>query len=521
MTPVQRGSLLAAILGSSIVFLDGTIVNLALPSIGRDLPATLIGTLEGQTYVTSGYLAALAALLVLAGALGDFHGRRRIFLLGLAGFGLTSVLCGLAPSLELLVAFRVLQGAAGAFLVPGALAIITALFEGPARARAFGIWAAATSAVSTLGPTLGALLVDLLSWRAAFLINVPLAALAVWLTVRWMPETREERASRAFDGFGSIVAIVAVGGLAFGAIRGQQARWEDPTAFAGLALGAAAAVAFPILMLRRPHPLVPLGLFRNRTFAVVNLGTLIVYGVLYTALPFQSLLLQGTLGYTALGAAITMLPIGLILSVASVPIGTLSGRLGTRPFLTVGPLVMAAALAWWARVPWTSAPWAARLDRPGSLLPPLDALLDPLPAVIVFGIGLALVVAPLTTTIMGSVPVHDAGLGSAINNAISRVGQPLLSAIAFVVISATFYAALGAQVPGLDPGSPELRALLQPFASPGHGVDAGLVDAVRAASSDAFRLASLLMAGLLVAGAAVHWFGLRGSPSPAADRGLS
>ena len=521
MTPVQRGSLLAAILGSSIVFLDGTVVNIALPSIGEDLPGTLIGTLEGQTYVTSGYLASLAALLVLAGALGDFHGRRRIFLLGLAGFGITSLLCGLAPSLELLVVFRVLQGAAGAFLVPGALAIISALFEGSARARAFGIWAAATSAVSTLGPPFGGILVDLLSWRAAFLVNVPLLALAVWLTVRWMPETRAERASPAFDWLGSFVAIIAVGGLAFGAVRGQQARWEDPTAFVGLGIGVVAAAAFPILMLRRPHPLVPPGLFGDRTFAVVNLGTLVIYGVLYTALPFQSLLLQDPLGYTALGAAITMLPIGLILSVASVPIGTLAGRVGTRSFLALGPLVMAAAMAWWARIPPTSAPWAAHLDRPGSLLPPLDVLLDPLPAVILFGIGLSLVVAPLTTTIMGSIPVHDAGLGSAINNAISRVGQPLLSALTFVVISATFYATLAGQMPGLDLEAPELRALLQPLRTPGASVDAGLADAARAASTEAFRLASLLMAALLVTGAAVHWFGLRGSPSARLDRRLS
>ena len=195
MKTFERWTMVAAILGTSMVFLDGTIMNLALPRVGEELPGTIFSRLEGQTYAVSGYLAILAALLILAGALGDYYGRRRIFAIGLTGFGITSVLCGLAPTLELLVVARLLQGAAGALLVPGSLAILTALFEGPARARAIGIWASATSATTLLGPVIGGLLVDGVSWRAAFLINVPLVAIALFATIRYMPETRSEEAT--------------------------------------------------------------------------------------------------------------------------------------------------------------------------------------------------------------------------------------------------------------------------------------------------------------------------------------
>ena len=199
----QRWTMVAAVLGSSIVFLDGTIVNVALPAIGESLPHSVFSVLEGQTYVTSGYLATLAALLILAGALSDFYGRRRVFAIGLAGFGLTSVLCGLSPSLELLVVFRVLQGAAGALLVPCSLSIITATFDGPARGRAFGIWAAATSATSVLGPTIGGLLIQVISWRVAFLINVPLVVIALYATIKYVSESRDENATGRFDWLGA------------------------------------------------------------------------------------------------------------------------------------------------------------------------------------------------------------------------------------------------------------------------------------------------------------------------------
>src|SRR5215207_9579745 len=213
MTTAQRGTLAAAMLGSAIVFLDGTLVHLALQKIGETLPSTILGRLEAQTYVTSGYLASLAAFLVLGGALGDYYGRKRVFVIGLALFGATSMLCGFAPTMELLVAGRVLQGVAGALLVPGSLSIITNTFDGPSRARAFGLWAAVTSALSTLGPPIGGVILEAVGWRALFIINAPLVVAGVVLTVRFMSESRGEGASRRFDWLGATVAALAVGGL--------------------------------------------------------------------------------------------------------------------------------------------------------------------------------------------------------------------------------------------------------------------------------------------------------------------
>ena len=502
----QRWTLLAAILGSSIVFLDATIVNIALPIIGNQLDASIVGRFEGQTYVVSGYIATLAALLILAGALADFYGRRRVFAIGLVGFGVTSVLCGIVTNMELLVVARILQGAAGALLVPGSLSIITATFDGPARGRAFGIWAAATSATTTLGPPIGGILVEAVSWRAAFLINVPLVLIALFATWRYMPESRDEDASGRFDWLGAAVAAVAVGGLAFGAIRGQDKQWQDSIAYVALVVGAVALILFPILMTRRRDPLVPLSLFTNRQFATINLSTLLIYGALYTTFTFQSLFLQGVLGYSPLGSAIVGLPVGILLTILSTRAGSLAGRIGARPFLVVGPLLMAAGLGWFARIPSSSRPWAAAIDRPDQLVPPVDVLFDVLPSILLFGVGISLVVAPLTSTLMSSVPVNRAGIASAINNAISRVGYPLLAAVIFIVVSGSFYATLGDRV-GIDPSSPELRAQVQPL-NPPTDVPPDVEAAAKEASTDAFHLAALVGAGLLVLGAVVNWFGL-------------
>ncbi len=520
MTSSQRWTMLAAILGSAMVFLDGTIVNLALPRIGRELPVSIVSVLEGQTYVVSAYLAILAALLVLAGALADYHGRRRVFAIGLTGFGIASVLCGLAPTLELLVVFRLLQGAAGALLVPGSLAILTALFEGEARARAFGIWTSATSATTLLGPVLGGLLVDAVSWRAAFLINIPLVALALWATLRHMPETKAEGATGRFDWLGAFVVVVAVGGLAFGAIRGQDRQWQDPLAWASLAVGMVALVAFPVLMLRRPNPLIPLGLFRRRRFATINLSTLLIYGALYTIFAFQGLFLQNTVGYSATAAGVIGLPTGILLTVLSARVGAVSGRIGARPFLVLGPAIMAAGLLWLARVPADTAPWLLALGDPSTWAPPVSVVVDILPSVTLFGLGISLVVAPLTTTLMGSVPVSNAGLASAINNAVSRIGQPLLSAVIFVVVSGAFYAALAGAVPGFDAADPAMRAVVQPLNEPMAGASPELVAAARDASVGALRLAAIVCAALLLAGSATNWIGLRpGTHGDGAEHG--
>jgi EmrB/QacA subfamily drug resistance transporter len=514
MTATQRWTMVGTVLGSAIVFLDGTIVNVALKVIGEQLPATIVGVLEGQTYVVSGYLATLAALLILAGALGDYYGRRKVFAIGLAGFGTTSVMCGLAPNLELLALFRVLQGATGALLVPGSLSIITATFEGPARARAFGIWAAATSATTAVGPLVGGYLVDAVSWRAAFLLNAPLVVLALYATLTKMNESRDEQASGRFDWLGAFVGVVAVGGLAFGGIRGQDKQWQDPLAFLALGVGAVAMVAFPILMAVRPDPLVPLSLFRRRAFAVINLSTLLIYGALYVTFGFQGLFLQGTLGYTAFGAGATGLPVSILLTVLSTRVGTLAGRFGPRVFLVAGPLIMAAGLLWLARIPPSSEPWLANPSAPSTLVPPASVLVDVLPSIVLFGIGISLVVAPLTSTLMDSVPVRYAGLGSAINNAVSRVGQPLLSAVVFIALSQTFYSDLVRLVPGLPVDSPEIRRQLTPLNRPPNQLPQEVRAAARIASTDSFHVAVLVGAGLLVAGAAVNGVGLRPGRPP-------
>ena len=518
MTRAQRWTLLAAIVASGIVFLDSTVVNLALKQMGKELPRiTSLGILEGQAYVGSGYLAVLAALLIIAGALADRYGRRRIFILGLAGFGAVSVLCGIAPNLEFLIGARLLQGAAGALLVPGSLAIITAAFPGSSRARAFGLWAASTSALTLLGPILGGLVVDNLTWRLAFLINVPLVAVALWAAVRHVQESRDADAHGSFDWLGSIVGFVAVGGLAFGGIHGQQTDWSDSLAWASLGIGALCLIAFPILMALRPNPLVPLSLFRNRDFASINLATFLIYGALYVSFTFTALLYQGTLGYTATGAAIIGLPSGILLATLSARIGGLTARFGSRIFLVAGPLIVATGQLWLARIPASSRPWLAELGRPATLVPPLDALIDVLPASIAFGLGMSMVVAPLTSTLMGSVPGRNTGLGSAINNALSRVGQPLIGAVIFVAISASFYAALADRVPGLDPADPKVRAAIVPLNPPPSGTPDAVAAAAKAASVDAFHLAALVSATLLIAGAVTSGVGLRSSATAPAE----
>jgi len=514
VTRTERATLAAAILGSAIVFLDGTIVSIALKAIGEDLPATIVGKLEGQAYVSTGYLATLAALLILAGALGDYYGRRRIFLIGLVGFGITSAACGLAPNLELLVVARVLQGIAGALLVPGALSIITSTFEGPARGRAFGIWASATSGVTVLGPQLGGIIVQLVSWRAAFLINIPLVVVAVWLTTRYMRETRDESATGHFDWLGAIVAAIGVGGLSFGITREGQQQWQDPIGYWAIGLGVVGVIAFLVLMRVLREPLVPLSLFRIRSFATINLSTLLIYGALYSIFTFQALYLQGTLGYSPTAQALIGLPSGLMLTFLSARIGSIAGRIGARPFLVAGPLVMAVGLLWWLRVPANSTPWLASFADLGTLVPPASVFIDPLPSVLLFGFGISLVVAPLTATLMSSIPVRNAGLGSAINNALSRIGAPIVVPLLFVVVNGAFYAALAAAVPGTDPGSPTLRSTFSPLNPPPAGADPALATAAQLASTDAFHLAVIVCAVLLAAGALVNLLGLRAAEVP-------
>ena len=506
----KRWILVAAVLGSGIVFLDSTVVNVALPRIGRDLPRSFLGVLEGQSYVYNAYLLTLSALLILAGALSDFYGRKRMFLYGLVGFGATSLLCGLAPTMELLVLFRILQGAAGAMLVPGSLALLTANFSGEEQGRAFGVWAGASSATTILGPVVGGLLVDTVSWRAAFLINAPLVIVAAWATSRHIPESRNEKATANFDWLGAAVVALSVGGLAFGAIYGQQRAWRDPFGYVALAVGVVATIALPILMRRSRHPLIPLDLFRSRNFAVTNISTFLIYGALYVTFYYLGLFQQGTLGYTAAAAGAAGIPGSLFLIFFSARFGSLAAKYGPRWFMAIGPLIMALGVLWFARVPSNSTPWRLQPADPSTYAPPLSYLTDFLPGSIIFGVGVMIMVAPLTTALMTSVPVRNSGVGSAINNAISRVGPQLAGALIFIFLTGSFYATLAARLSGVDVSSGTFREQVSPLNAPS---DPSLAALVRDASTSSFHLAMLIGAGLLLAGALVNAIGIRNADS--------
>ena len=505
----RTGTLLAAILGSGIVFLDSTVVNVALQRIGQDLPSSYFGVLEGQSYVYNAYLLSLSALLILAGALADAYGRRRLFVLGLVGFGAASILCGLAPNMETLIAFRIVQGAAGALLVPGSLALITHTFEGAERGRAFGLWAAASAATAILGPVVGGVFVDTVSWRAVFFLNVPLIAIALWASWRYVDESKDPDAGRAFDWLGAVIVALAVGGLAFGAIYGQQHEWRDAIGPAALLVGAVSCVAFVVRMALAGHPLVPLGLFRSRNFAVTNLSTFLIYGALYVVGYQQSIFSQGTLAYSAAAAGFIGAPGALLLVILSSRVGSLGARLGPRRFMTVGPAVMALGILWLARMPSDSPAWNLQPGNPATWPPSSGYLLDFLPATILFGLGLAITVAPLTTALMASVPESRAGLGSAVNNAISRVGPQLAGALIFVAITGAFYADLSSRVPGIDTSSAQIRRDISPLNRPDPSVGPTLTVAAGEASTDSFRIAMGLAAGLLLAGAVVNGLGIR------------
>lgn len=513
----KRWVLVAAVLGSGIVFLDSTVVNVALPRIGRDLPRAFVGVLEGQSYVYNAYLLTLSALLVLAGALTDYYGRKRMFTIGLIGFGATSVLCGLAPTMESLILFRVLQGAAGALLVPGSLALLTANFSGEEQGRAFGVWAGASGATTILGPLVGGLLVDTISWRAVFFLNVPLIVIAVWAVARHVPESRDEQASPHFDWLGAAVVAVAVGGLAFGTIYGQQRQWHDPVGYVALAAGALAAIALPILMMRSPHPLIPLTLFRSRNFTVTDIATLLIYGALYVGLYYLTLYQQGTLGYTAAAAGASGIAGSLFLIFLSSRFGSLAGRYGPRWFMAAGPAIAALGMLWYSRVPASSVAWKLSLADPATYTPPASWLIDFLPGTILFGFGLAVTVAPLTTALMTSVPVHNAGLASAINNAISRVGPQLAGALLFIFLTAQFYSDLAVHLPGVDVSSQSFRNAVSPLNAPS---DPSLVAAAREASTSSFHVAMFIAAVLLVGGAVVSAVGIR-NPERKAAAGAS
>jgi EmrB/QacA subfamily drug resistance transporter len=400
-----------AVLGSGAAMLDATVVNIALPAIGRDLDASF----DGLQWTVNGYTLALAALILLGGSLGDRFGRRRVFVLGTAWFAVASLLCALAPTVELLVAARVLQGIGGALLTPGSLAILSATFAVDDRARAIGAWSGLAGLTAAAGPFLGGWLVDGPGWRWIFLLNLPLAAVVVAVAQRHVPESRDPTASPRTDVSGGLLCAVGLGVLTYALIAAGSG-WSA-TVVGAAALGVAGLAAFVVNERRSGHPMLPLGIFANRQFVAANLVTFAVYAALGALFFLLVLHLQVVGGLSPLASGAALLPITLLMLLLSRSAGRLSQRIGPRLPMSAGPLLAAAG--------------ALLMLRIGA---------DPsygvevLPAVVVFGLGLSLTVAPLTTTVLAAVEDRHAGIASGVNNAVARAAG--LLAVAVVPLAA-------------------------------------------------------------------------------------
>jgi EmrB/QacA subfamily drug resistance transporter len=421
----QRLTLVATILGSTVVFLDSTVINVALPAIADSLGAGL----AGQQWVVEAYMLTLVSLLLVGGSLGDQFGRRRTYMIGLVGFGLTSALCALAPTVEFLIAARALQGIAGALLVPGSLAIVAATFAGEARGRAVGTWTAWTGIATVFGPAGGGALIGISSWRAIFWINLPLIAATLCLTLRSVEESRDPDAFRGVDWPGILLSAAGLGAPVFALIEQPARGWGDPLVLATFAGGILCFALFVLWEARGRHPMLDLGLFRIRNFAVANATTLAAYAGLIGGLFFAGLYLQQVVGYSALEAGLATTPISVLLFVLSPRFGRLASGTGPRLPMTAGPIVGGLGLLLMLRID-SGAGYVA----------------DVLPAVLVFGLGLAATVAPLTATVLDSVPERRVGIASGVNNGVSRVAGLLAIAVLGAVISAQFDASGGAEV---------------------------------------------------------------------------
>ena len=402
-----RWVLAVAVLGSGMAFLDGTVVNVALPDIGRDLDAST----SSLQWVLNGYLLTLASLILLGGSLGDRGGRRRIFVIGTGLFTIASLLCAIAPNAELLVFARLLQGVGGALLTPGSLAMIEATFRPDDRPRAIGAWSGLGGVAAALGPLLGGYLVDAVSWRAVFLINLPIGVLVMVLARRHVPETRDPMAHGHLDVIGAGLAAVGLAGTTYALIEGPERGGSALIVVAGLG-GVAALIAFMVNEQRSRNPMMPLGIFASRQFSAANLVTFAVYAALGGFFFLFVSFLQIAVGYSPIAAGAASLPVTAIMLFFSARSGALAQRVGARIPLTVGPLVIAAGLLLMTQI------------EPGS-----EYVSSVLPGLLVFGIGLTLVVAPVTATVLAAADSRHSGIASGINNAIARVGGLLAVAV--------------------------------------------------------------------------------------------
>ena len=487
----RRWVLIAAILGSGMAFIDGTVVNVALPAIQRDLDASVF---EAQ-WVVESYALFLASLLLVGGSLGDRFGRRRVFALGVAVFGAASIACALSRDVQQLIAARALQGVGGALLVPGSLALISASYPEGERGRAIGTWSGFSGITAALGPVLGGYLVDHYSWAWAFIVNVPLALAALAIAWTRVPESRNPQASGTLDLRGALLATVGLGGVVYAFVEAPTQHWDSAPVAIAMVIGVAALIGFIVAERRSRAPMLPLRLFRNRNFAGANLLTLLLYAALGGGLFFLPLNLIQVQGWSATAAGAALLPFILIMFALSRWAGRLVDRVGPRLPLIVGPL-------------------SAALGFAALALPGVDAgyWRDFFPAIAVLGFGMTVTVAPLTTTVMNAVGRDAAGTASGVNNAVSRVAGLLAIAIFGSLMAWAFDARLpealqAANVPpDLAATVQAQRAKLAAVELPAHVGEAASV-AVRRAVGEAFvagfRWIMVVSAVLALAGAAV------------------
>ena len=409
-------TLIAAILGTTVVTVDSTVVNVALPSIADDLG----GGLAGQQWTANAYLITLSSLILLGGSLGDLFGERRMFMVGVAGFGVTSVFCAAAPTIELLVVARALQGVFGALLTPAALAVIVATFPPDERGKAVGAWTAWGGIGTVLGPLIGGQLVDAASWRWIFAINIPIVLITLGLVTRVMAPGRPRPAEARVDYVGAALCALGLAGFTYGLIEQPRNGWSDPGVWLPLAAGIVLLVSFVVWEARSSHPMLKLELFRRRNFTIGNIETFSMYAGLGLLFFFLVLFLQQVAGYNALEAGSTTIPVTAVMFLLSTRFGAFADRYGPRFFMGFGPLVAAVGLASFMR-----------LDAD------VDYLTDLLPGLLVFALGLSMTVAPLTATVLADADESNAGIASGVNNAIARVASLIaIAAVGAVVTSA-------------------------------------------------------------------------------------
>ncbi len=481
--------LAATIIGSSMVFIDGTVVHVALPVLQAEMNATVA---EVQ-WIIEAYMLFLAALLLVGGTLGDRFGRRRIFAAGVALFAVASLWCGLAPNLEQLIVARAIQGVGGALLVPGSLAIITVSFNKEQRGRAIGTWSGFTTITAALGPVLGGWLIENVSWRWIFFINIPLAMITLGILFRRVPESCDEETSVKLDWWGAVLATAGLGAIVYGLIESTNLGLGHLIVLSALLIGAISMIAFIFLEARSPSAMMPLSLFRSRTFSGANLLTLFLYSALGGALFFFPFNLIQVQGYSATAAGAAFLPLILIIFLLSRWAGGLVNRYGPKVPLIIGPLIAAFGYVLLAVPGIGGSYWKTFF-----------------PGVVILGLGMAISIAPLTTAVMGSVALRQAGLASGVNNAVSRVAMLLSIAVMGILALNAFNRSLDERLATLEI-SPKIQQMLdgQRIKLAGAEIPTGVSNEVSAALERAidesfvtsFRRVMLTAAGLALASA--------------------